>query len=1294
MKPMQISLRGVLRSALILAVAVTSARADVTYTLNFDPASSPEAQQVANSVAVGAAFYNQYGSFNKHWDVYYNPGIPTAESNYSGYMGYGGTRNERVVFHEAAHTFGMGTAGAYGGLLSGGVWQGAYGNQAERDTYNAYADGLHGDGHAIWPGGFNYDNEDGYLNRFWHIRIMAGIRADMGILSFTQEAENEYVHPGETAQFSVISPMAYAWQWYKNGVALTNGGDISGANTATLRIANADATDAGTYYCAATGAGETLNSRPRQLWVAAAGVSIYAMEGNVQDTGGRGYHATVFGSPAYVAGKVGQAFDFDGTSDYLQLPAAAVLAKEITVATWVNWDGGSSWQRIFDFGTGTDQNIFLTPNNGSGQMVLAFKDAINGLSSESRISVPALAVGQWVHLAAVLHPDRATLYVNGQPVGSLFNLPIDPSDFAPNQNYIGKSQYADPLLNGRIDDFRVYNRALSGAEVWSLWGQNANAGPVFTQTVNTLANATAGQAYFGQTLAALATDPNGDALTFSKLDGPAWLSVASNGSLSGTPAGTNIGLNRFVVRVTDSVGATSDAEVQITVTYSQSAPVAYWTFDEGAPDTAVPYAPATAGQYDGSLLDVSGNGNHLSAWSAGWHTYRAQVPAGSIPQTGRSNSLSVQNANSYPALSSVGTGLSKWSPTAWTIEAAIRPDNATNGFQNIVGRDSRGAYAGDPALAALYFNVLPNGGLRIMFTDAAGNNWSLESAANVVQSAKWHAVAATSDGKTLSLYLKNLTNGDAAYTLLGSLDISSSSNPAIHTGVGDGSAWDPGVFTVSRGLWNGDHTDRFYGYIDEVRLFGKRLTPDQFLFSAPVSSGPSIPAGLVASGTSTSQVHIAWNASTGASSYNVKRSTVSGGPFTTIATSVTATAFDDGGLTANTTYYYVVSAVNANGESANSSQAAATTLQPIPGPWVGSDIGAVGVAGSSSYNSGTFTMNGSGADIWGTADGFYSAFQTLVGDGEIRARITSQTNTDPWAKAGVMIRDGSGAGAAHAMMVLTPGNGFSFQWRDLPSGASNFVAGAAANVAPNNWVRLTRSGNLLTGYVSADGVTWSQQGSVAITMSSSVLVGLAVTSHNDSVLSTAKLDNVAVTQLPAPWLTADIGSTGLVGSAEYFNSAYTLKGAGTFGGTSDAFRYVYQTLSADGSIVARVNTLQNTGTSARVGIMIRDTLANNSRMAALSVTGAGAYKWERRTTAGGTVSNTNSSSGTAPNIWIRLVRSGSTITASKSTNGTSWTTIGSVTVSMAANCYIGLSVASGSTTTLNTSVFDSVTVVP
>jgi hypothetical protein len=252
-------------SALLPFVLAPLAHGDITYSLHFDPASSAQALQVANSVAVAAAFYNRHGSFNKHWNVYYNPAIPTAEGNYDGYMGYGNSRDERVVFHEAAHTFGMGTHGAHFALVAGGSWKGRYGNQALSESFGGTA--LGGDNHAIWPGGFNYDNEDGYLNRFYHTRVMAGIRADMGILSFTREACNEAGVAGETARFQIENPVAATFQWHKDGVPLANGGRISGANTANLRIANTTATDVGSYRCVATGAGETLWGRPRQLWI-------------------------------------------------------------------------------------------------------------------------------------------------------------------------------------------------------------------------------------------------------------------------------------------------------------------------------------------------------------------------------------------------------------------------------------------------------------------------------------------------------------------------------------------------------------------------------------------------------------------------------------------------------------------------------------------------------------------------------------------------------------------------------------------------------------------------------------------------------------------------------------------------------------------------------------------------------------------------------------------------------------------------------------------------------------------
>jgi hypothetical protein len=184
-----------------------------------------------------------------------------------------------------------------------------------------------------------------------------------------------------------------------------------------------------------------------------------------------------------------------------------------------------------------------------------------------------------------------------------------------------------------------------------------------------------------------------------------------------------------------------------------------------------------------------------------------------------------------------------------------------------------------------------------------------------------------------------------------------------------------------------------------------------------------------------------------------------------------------------------------------------TTFSGIPKPWTSQDIGAVGAAGSSSYSVGNWTVNGSGADIWNGADEFRFVRQTASGDCEIIARVTGVQNTDPWAKAGVMIRETLTAGSTHAFMCLTPGNGLSFQRRVTTNGPSTYTAGGAAG-APY-WVRLTRVGSTFTGYKSTDGITWTTVGSQTITMGATVYIGLAVTSHLDGTIASATFDNVS-----------------------------------------------------------------------------------------------------------------------------------------------------------------------------------------
>lgn len=188
------------------------------------------------------------------------------------------------------------------------------------------------------------------------------------------------------------------------------------------------------------------------------------------------------------------------------------------------------------------------------------------------------------------------------------------------------------------------------------------------------------------------------------------------------------------------------------------------------------------------------------------------------------------------------------------------------------------------------------------------------------------------------------------------------------------------------------------------------------------------------------------------------------------------------------------------------STASADTTLPMP--WQTSDIGSVGVAGSASYQGNTFTVKGSGVDIWSNADSFRYVYQPLNGDGEITARVASQQNTDGWALAGVMIRETLNANSREAIAAVTPSNGASFTWRAKTGNSSSYADGNTAS-APY-WVRLNRTGNFFTAYKSTNGTTWTQYAKKSISMGSSAYVGLAVTSHNNSTLATDTFDNVSV----------------------------------------------------------------------------------------------------------------------------------------------------------------------------------------
>ncbi len=202
----------------------------------------------------------------------------------------------------------------------------------------------------------------------------------------------------------------------------------------------------------------------------------YAMENNVNDGSGHERHGTAEVGASFDSGPTGygQALVLDGVSGYAELPIGSLIESlsNATLAMWVNdFGAGDAWQRIFDFGSDTDTYMFLTPRHSGGALRCAI--TTTGGAGESAVTAPAELPTGWHHVAVAIDgaAGQLSLYLDGAVVasGPTATVPMDLGNTT--QNWIGRSQYsADPYFGGSVDDFRIYSRALSAAEVRYLVG--------------------------------------------------------------------------------------------------------------------------------------------------------------------------------------------------------------------------------------------------------------------------------------------------------------------------------------------------------------------------------------------------------------------------------------------------------------------------------------------------------------------------------------------------------------------------------------------------------------------------------------------------------------------------------------------------------------------------------------------------------------------------------------------------------------------------------------------------------
>jgi hypothetical protein len=416
-------------------------------------------------------------------------------------------------------------------------------------------------------------------------------------------------------------------------------------------------------------------------------------------------------------------------------------------------------------------------------------------------------------------------------------------------------------------------------------------------------------------------------------------------------------------------------------------------------------------------------------------------------------------------------------------------------------------------------------------------------------------------------------------------------------------------------------------------------------------------------------------------------------------------------------------------------------MTPVAAAWTGSDIGVIGMPGSSGATNNALWVRGAGNDIWASADAFHFLAREVSGDVEIVARLVGPENTNADAKAGLMFRESLDPGAKNVFLHAFPamGKGMRMQYRDLRVDAiTHFVDldGTLRDVPV--WLRLVRRGNQFTGYVSADGVTWVRDGVATVAMPAKALVGVAVTSHNVNNPNVCSFESVRITNLapgatPATSLVhAEVGSAGglAIGAA----ARLTIDGAGRgIGGQADGATFVHQEeqVIGDAEVTVKIASLAGAA-AARAGIAMRSSLAAGARMVFFGVNPSGGLVHTARTSDNGNTSNQNPpprdagapadaaaaapEAGVAPTdaaaappdagtgadaapppfapIWLKLVREGNRFVGFTSSDGTTWSLWADrLDANISDNVYVGVAVTGGGPSALSSVVVESFSIV-
>jgi fibronectin type 3 domain-containing protein len=469
------------------------------------------------------------------------------------------------------------------------------------------------------------------------------------------------------------------------------------------------------YYYVVQAVDRSLNTSTNSAQVSAtptgssALVARYTFDGNTSDSSGNANHATVTGSPTFVAGENGSAMNLSGTNQYAMVPAGIMAGvTNFTIAAWVYWNGGNAWQRIFDFGNDATQYMFLTPSNSLGS-TLRFAITTNGNGAEQILQTSPLPVGQWQHVAVTRNGSTAKLYTNGVLAAS-GTVTIAPASFNPALNYLGESQFAaDPLFNGRLDDLYICNYALSDSAIAGLATPQPPTGLTATAGNNQVGlswTASPGATSYNVRRATV----NGG--TYGTIASPTAMTYTDTTAVNGT-------IYYYVVSAVNPAGESTNSTQ---VAAMPGALSAWWKFDE------------TSGT---NAADSSGNGNNATLQSgASWTAGKAN------------NAVSVNGTTNYVNVpAGIVSTLNDFSIATWVYV------NANSAWARLFDFGTG---------TTTYMFLSPaSGGSTVRYaitTGGAGGEQQINSA-SVLSPGAWHHVAVTLSGTTGTLYIDGMAAG-------------------------------------------------------------------------------------------------------------------------------------------------------------------------------------------------------------------------------------------------------------------------------------------------------------------------------------------------------------------------------------------------------------------------------------------------------------------------------------------------------------------------------------------------------